>query len=127
MSNDLPTFAAPHGPETVQVDLGPVAGFADKTPRVVQSSRGPILVYRESPAVIHVYLAICPHMGNHLREQDCANGTLVCNLHNWEFDLRSGRSLNPGFTAGLLRLEYEVREGRLIVEVPPEAPDPMGR
>lgn len=35
--------------------------------------------------------SICPHAGGHLSGGWCKNGHLVCPVHRWEYDLKTGR------------------------------------
>ncbi len=38
---------------------------------------------------------ICPHQSSSLVEGDLEDGVLTCSAHEWQFDVRSGESVNP--------------------------------
>jgi nitrite reductase/ring-hydroxylating ferredoxin subunit len=38
---------------------------------------------------------ICPHQSQSLVEGDLEDGVLTCAAHEWQFDVRSGESVNP--------------------------------
>jgi toluene monooxygenase system ferredoxin subunit len=63
------------------------------------------------------YQATCPHQRQPLVDGDLEENVLVCARHGWEFDVRTGRGVNP---AGSSLLRYEVRrEGdRILVGLP---------
>jgi toluene monooxygenase system ferredoxin subunit len=63
------------------------------------------------------YANACPHKGTPLSDGDLQNGVLTCNVHRWEFDARSGASINP---VGKLLSCFPVRVegGRIFVAVP---------
>ncbi|RFA97591.1 Rieske (2Fe-2S) protein [Pyrobaculum aerophilum] len=66
---------------------------------------------------IHVYYGRCPHAFGELAPSDFDGSKIVCNVHQWEFDPKTGASINPK-GAKLFRLESEVRDGVLYVKVP---------
>ena len=37
----------------------------------------------------------CPHLANALSEGVLSEGVLTCAAHEWEFDVRTGRGVNP--------------------------------
>ncbi|HYX57580.1 MAG TPA: Rieske 2Fe-2S domain-containing protein [Streptosporangiaceae bacterium] len=41
------------------------------------------------------YANRCPHLANPLSEGVFDDGVLTCAAHEWEFDARTGRGLNP--------------------------------
>jgi toluene monooxygenase system ferredoxin subunit len=66
---------------------------------------------------LHAYQGRCPHQEQPLADGDLDEEILTCAGHHWEFDLRSGRGINPDRCS---LAEYEVRrqDGRLLVGVP---------
>jgi toluene monooxygenase system ferredoxin subunit len=37
----------------------------------------------------------CPHLANPLSEGVLDGGVLICGAHEWQFDARTGRGINP--------------------------------
>jgi nitrite reductase/ring-hydroxylating ferredoxin subunit len=99
--------------KTIEVDLGPVEQFPPGQARLVETAHDPVLVWAESPERIHAYVAICPHMGNHLQAEDCHGHVVTCQLHQWEFDLGTGRNVD-GLPMPLRRVHTEIRDAHLI-------------
>jgi toluene monooxygenase system ferredoxin subunit len=52
------------------------------------------------------YANRCPHLANPLSEGVFDDGVLTCAAHEWEFDARTGRGLNP---ASVCLRRYPVR------------------
>lgn len=60
----------------------------------------------------------CLHRGGPIGEGFVKDGTVTCPWHWWRYDVRTGKRLGAPF----LRLEgylVEVRDGEIMVEVPP--------
>jgi nitrite reductase/ring-hydroxylating ferredoxin subunit len=55
---------------------------------------------------IHAYDGICPHQSASLVEGELEAGVLTCRVHEWQFDARSGESVNP---RGACLLRHDVR------------------
>jgi toluene monooxygenase system ferredoxin subunit len=66
---------------------------------------------------LRAYQGRCPHQEQRLVDGDLDEEVLTCAGHLWEFDVRSGRGINPD---GCTLASYEVRrrDGRLLVGVP---------
>ena len=68
---------------------------------------------------LKAYQGICPHQEIALADGkwDVDTSVLLCNGHNWEFDLRTGQGLNP---SGCRLFEYPVRvtDEKIQVGVP---------
>ncbi|GBC84636.1 3-phenylpropionate/cinnamic acid dioxygenase ferredoxin subunit [bacterium HR11] len=65
----------------------------------------------------------CPHQGGPLSQGRLVEGPcVVCPLHGWTFDLRTGRSVNvPG--ASVPTLPVETRADGVYVWIPESAPE----
>lgn len=102
---------------------GPVsAGRVDDLPegrgrRIVVRDR-PVAVFRLGADVVAVG-ATCPHRGGALDEGEVDEGRVVCPLHEWAFDLRTGRmSGRPTVCVPTYRVQIE--DGEIIVHPPGE-------
>jgi toluene monooxygenase system ferredoxin subunit len=62
----------------------------------------------------HAYDGICPHQSARLAEGLLDGDTLVCHAHQWEFNLSTGRSVNP-IGKCLRRFAVAVCDGRVLV------------
>lgn len=64
---------------------------------------------------------ICPHRGGPLSDGDIEDGMVICPLHAWGFDLKTGAMRgNPACRVPV----YTVSEENGLVFVSPEPPDP---
>lgn len=64
---------------------------------------------------VHALGGTCPHRGGPIAEGTVVDGTVVCPLHLWDFDLRTGISpYNPDDT--LPRFSARVRDGRVEID-----------
>lgn len=62
----------------------------------------------------------CPHRGASLAEGWCENGQVLCPLHGWAFDVRSGQCLTRP-DRPVATYQAEVRNGQVWLTVPPSA------
>jgi toluene monooxygenase system ferredoxin subunit len=58
----------------------------------------------------------CPHLANRLSEGVLSDGALTCAAHEWEFDARTGRGVNPA-SASLRRYPVRLDGTRIFVNV----------
>ena len=69
---------------------------------------------------VRAFQGLCPHQEVLLAdgEWDEDTGTLLCGGHRWEFDMRTGKGINP---AGCTLFEFLVRiEGDTVMVVVPQ-------
>lgn len=59
---------------------------------------------------------VCPHEGGPLADGFVEGETVMCPLHGWTFDLRSGRALTG--SKGVECYPVRIEEGRVLVELP---------
>ncbi len=52
------------------------------------------LVFRLEGGKLAAYAAECPHAGALMRPENEMSGVLTCFLHQWQFDISTGRCLN---------------------------------
>ncbi|MBF0161762.1 MAG: Rieske 2Fe-2S domain-containing protein [Magnetococcales bacterium] len=98
-----------------QRNLGALEDFPLQRMHSLRRADGDLLVYRSGVDSVVVYSARCPHSkANLCRGTD--HGTHVeCRVHNWTFDLATGRCLQPEGGAGLQVIPTLVQEGQLVL------------
>jgi toluene monooxygenase system ferredoxin subunit len=62
----------------------------------------------------HAFDGSCPHQGTSLVAGILEDGLLTCSAHEWEFDVRTGRGVNPRI-ACLKRHQVQIADGRVLV------------
>jgi toluene monooxygenase system ferredoxin subunit len=75
----------------------------------------PVLLARVGGVVL-AYEDRCPHLGVALSGGRLSGSTLTCAAHLWEYDLASGRGINPA-SACLRRFPVRIEDGRVFVDV----------
>ena len=63
---------------------------------------------------LRAYKNACPHKGTPLSDGDFDDGVLTCNVHLWEFDVKSGDSVNP-CGEKLISCPIRVENGRIEI------------
>lgn len=67
---------------------------------------------------IKAYYGLCPHALGRLGEEGIFDdGRLVCGVHLWEFDAKTGASINP-CGAKLPSFPVHIEDGKIYVELP---------
>jgi nitrite reductase/ring-hydroxylating ferredoxin subunit len=69
-----------------------------------------------SDGTLRAFRDVCPHKGTPLSDGDLAEGVLTCNVHLWEFDVSTGRSINP-CGSELTCYPVRVQGGRIEIEI----------
>jgi len=75
----------------------------------------PVLLVRVDGGLA-AYADACPHKGTPLRDGVLEGGVLTCSVHRWEFDAKSGDSINP-VGKRLSCFPVRVEGGRIFVAV----------
>ena len=70
----------------------------------------------------HATRDVCPHKGAPLSAGDLEGHVVVCPLHAWEFDVRSGECLSMDEWPSLARCEVRVEGDMVRLVVPDEPP-----
>lgn len=96
------------------IDLGPLADLPVGETVEAQVGEKKVLVFQFPPGEVHVWEAICPHMGTPLEKGDCEGAVCICPFHGWQFNLRSGEEMMG--LDGLQEIECEVRGERVWVK-----------
>ena len=66
---------------------------------------------------IQAYLDRCPHRSSPLSEGTFEGLKLTCATHLWEFNVLTGRGINPE-SSELIRFPVRVENGMIYVQVP---------
>lgn len=66
--------------------------------------------------VIRAYEDRCVHHGARLSEGCLRDGVLVCPVHSWEFDARTGQGINPR-RAALKTLQSRIDGEDILVDI----------
>jgi len=64
---------------------------------------------------VYAYDDRCPHLGAALSAGTLEDGVLTCSMHHWQFDLRSGRGVNPA-SAKLCPHPVMLHAGQICVD-----------
>lgn len=108
--------------ESQFVDVAALADLAPDTPRhVVVDGRHLVVALLEDGAVIAIS-AICPHAMGDFAGGLIARGQIICPMHHYRYDLRTGACAWPQGEGGrLTRFETQTRDGRVWVRAPQPA------
>ena len=79
------------------------------------SGRKVVLV--KSASKIYALDNTCPHLGGSLGRGTLKNGTVICPLHHWTFDLSSGKCLNGVPDEKVAAYEVKVENGKILVKL----------
>jgi nitrite reductase (NADH) small subunit len=100
-----------------EIVLGPVAAIPPGEGRTYAVSGERIAVFRARNGELYAVQAECPHKGGPLADGLLGGTTLICPLHAWKFDLRSGEALMG--SCGLRTFTVRVDEdGRILIAMP---------
>ena len=98
------------------IDVGAADDVPREGARVVRTPAGDIAVFRTAAGGIHALDNRCPHRGGPLAEGIVHGDAVTCPLHNWVFDLRTGKA--QGADEGCVRtFPLKLEEGRLYLAV----------
>ncbi|MBF0371375.1 MAG: Rieske 2Fe-2S domain-containing protein [Magnetococcales bacterium] len=108
---------ADQAPEVGEQDLGALADFPLKKMECAKTQAGKYIVYRTSADSAQVYASRCPHSKASLCKGVDHGDAVECKVHNWVFDLETGKCLEPDAEdkPGMEALNIDIREGRIIL------------
>jgi nitrite reductase (NADH) small subunit len=76
-----------------ELKLGPANNIPPGEGRVFQLENERIAVFRTRAGEVYAVQAECPHRGGPLADGLLGGTTLICPLHAWKFDLKTGLAL----------------------------------
>ncbi|MBF0357727.1 MAG: Rieske 2Fe-2S domain-containing protein [Magnetococcales bacterium] len=103
----------------VNKDLGPLDLFPEKRMQCLKRPDGDLLVYRSGPEKVAVYSAKCPHSKATLCEGTDQGDKVECRVHNWVFDLESGKCIDPSEQGGkrdLIVVPVAIVDGHIMLQ-----------
>ena len=65
---------------------------------------------------VHAYSDVCPHQRSSLGAGTLSGNVLTCATHHWQFDVSSGRGINPE-RACLEAFAVRIDNGDILVDV----------
>ncbi|QQP93157.1 Rieske (2Fe-2S) protein (plasmid) [Skermanella sp. TT6] len=96
--------------------LGPLTGLPAGEGRTFKLGDRRVAVFRTRDGAVYATQASCPHRSGPLADGMLGGHALVCPLHDWMFDLKTGSSLNG--TCGIKTYVASVEpDGNITVEV----------
>jgi nitrite reductase (NADH) small subunit len=76
-----------------EIKLGPAGDIPPGEGRVYQIEGERIAVFRTRTQEVYAVQAECPHKRGPLADGLVGGGTVICPLHGWKFDLKTGQAL----------------------------------
>lgn len=96
------------------LDIGALEDIPRQGARVVKTARGCIAVFRAADDRVFALDDRCPHKGGPLSEGIVHGHSVTCPLHNWVFDMSSGKA--QGADEGkVATFAIRVDQGRLLL------------
>jgi nitrite reductase (NADH) small subunit len=102
------------------IDAGPLTAIPARGARVLDTSDGPIALFRTSDDCVYALRDRCPHRGGPLSQGIVHGACVTCPLHDWVIELPTGTARAPdegAVEAFAVRIEH----GRVFVELASEA------
>jgi toluene monooxygenase system ferredoxin subunit len=78
---------------------------------------GQRLVLAKIDDTVHAFADRCAHLAFPLSEGTLEGRVLTCAAHQWQYDVTSGRGINPSDVC-LVRFAVTIEDGGVFVEVP---------
>ena len=100
---------------TDYIDIGAVEDIPVRAARLVKTNHGCIAVFRTASDKVFALDDRCPHKGGPLSNGIQHDESVTCPLHNWVFDLNTGRA--KGADEGQVKT-YDIRisDGRILLD-----------
>lgn len=100
---------------TIFVDIGALDDIPAQGARLVKTAQGCVAVFRTADDRVFALEDRCPHKGGPLSEGIVHGTSVTCPLHNWVFDMNTGRA--QGADEGAVRTyPVRVQQGRILID-----------
>ncbi len=96
------------------IDIGPVTDIPLRGARVIKTELGCVAVFRTDETEVFAVSNTCPHKGGALSEGIVHGKSVTCPLHNWVFDLNTGRAQQEDGTVATFPVQ--VMNGRILID-----------
>ncbi|MFN3076550.1 MAG: Rieske 2Fe-2S domain-containing protein [Alphaproteobacteria bacterium] len=110
-SMDLLPVVDPVPAPAGEVFLGPLTDFPIGRMHCLQRGDSEYVIFRVGPEEVRVYDGRCPHSKAKLSKGIDHGDKLECKVHNWTFDLATGRCLEKDKHQDLVALPVALRDG----------------
>ena len=97
--------------------IGAVSQIPEGEGRAFQVGDRKIAVFRSREGRVFATQSDCPHRRGPLADGLLGGSTLVCPLHEWRFDLATGKSQNGACDLQVFPVTQDA-DGSLVVEMP---------
>lgn len=114
-NNPLPEYRNTRLPE-IEIYLGSPEDIPPGEGRAYRIGGESIAVFRQRSGKLFAIQNECPHRGGPLSEGIMGEGAVLCPLHAWRFDLKTGGCQNDPCT--LRTYSVRVEDGRLYLRMP---------
>ncbi|UJW85665.1 nitrite reductase small subunit NirD [Devosia sp. SL43] len=96
------------------IDIGSIDAIPRRGARCVNTPAGKIAVFRTQEDQVFALENRCPHKQGPLSEGIVHGASVTCPLHNWVFDLQTGKAM--GADEGQVRTyPVQVMDGRVMM------------
>jgi nitrite reductase (NADH) small subunit len=96
-----------------EIRLAPASDIPPGEGRVFLVEGEKIAVFRTRGGEVYAVQAECPHRGGPLADGLLGGSTLICPLHGWKFDLKTGHALFG--ECGLKTFSIRLNEAQQLV------------
>ena len=99
----------------IWVDIGALDDIPAQGARVVKTAAGCVAIFRTAADDVYALDDCCPHKGGPLPEGIVHGSLVTCPLHNWVFDLATGRAQGAD-TGQIATHAARVEGGRILLD-----------
>jgi len=93
------------------------AALADNNMEIVEV-QGQKVVLVKHQGQIHALQNVCPHLGGSLGRGTLKANCIVCPLHHWSFDLKTGKSVEGVPDEKVSVYETKVENNKIFIKFP---------
>lgn len=97
------------------IDIGALGDIPAQGARLVKTAMGCVAIFRTAGDEVFALDDRCPHKGGPLSEGIVHGAQVTCPLHNWVFDLNTGRAQGAD-EGGVATYPVRVQGGRVLLD-----------